>query len=76
MSAHKKAPAATGAALDNISVGHDRIPSAGFTVLHHLLYAAKNLHHLPALPDDAIQGVEILMRRIESDIERLKAQRP
>lgn len=73
--ADKKTGAAT-PAIQNTDIGNNRIPSAGFTVLHHLLYAAKNLHHLPALPDDAIHGVEILMRRIESDLERLKGQRP
>lgn len=69
-SPHEKAPAGT-EALDNAIHQHDRIPSAGFTVLHHLLYAAKNLHNLPALPLDAIEGARLLLTRIDADLARL-----
>ncbi|QFX96986.1 hypothetical protein [Acidithiobacillus thiooxidans] len=69
--AHEKAPAGTEAVSDDNIKSDSRIPAAGFTVIHHLLYAAKNLHSLPALPDDAIQGARILLARIDADIARL-----
>lgn len=73
--AKRKAGAGTPASHSNITTNDCRIPNKGFIVLHHLLYAAKNLHQLPALPDDAIQGVEILMTRIAADIARLGGAR-
>lgn len=67
---HEKAPAAT-EALDNSTQHYDRIPRAGFVAIRHLLDAARQLHQLPALPFDAIQGARILLARIEADIARL-----
>lgn len=71
MSAAQMKTGAGTPAIQNTDIANDRISPAGFTVLHHLLYAAKNLHQLPVLPDDALQGVEILLCRITADLSRL-----
>lgn len=71
----KKAPGPADA-IHNTLKPDCRIPHAGFVALRHLLDASRQLHEIPALPSDALHGAAILMRRIESDIERLKGQRP
>jgi hypothetical protein len=68
---HRKAPAGTEASHSNITSDDSRIPPAGFTALRHLLDAARTLHSLPAIPSDALQGAQILMTRIRSDLDRL-----
>lgn len=68
--AQKKAPSANGA-IDKSTQHYDRIPRAGFVAIRHLLDAARQLHQLPALPFDAIQGARILLARIDADIARL-----
>lgn len=68
--AQRETPAATGADHSTINA-NCRIPRTGFVALRHLLDAARTLHHLPDLPDDAIQSVRILLNRIEADLIRL-----
>jgi hypothetical protein len=69
--ADKKAPAATDASTTNTITDNCRISPDGFKAIRHLLDATRTLHSLTVLPLDAIQGAEILLCRITSDIERL-----
>lgn len=69
--AERKAAGDQPAASHNNQPAQCRISPQGFKALHHLLYAAKHLHAMPDLPDDAIAGARILLTRIEADLIRL-----